>query len=170
MSFEADLKTHYSDVRRRLNPPPISGRDHNEALDRLQAQIKNLNSQLWESAARIRELEKELAGSAVGPMPSMRRILFDTAAYFDIGAHDVLSHHRNWSVVLPRQIAMYFCKTLTLFSLPAIGRFFDDRDHTTVLHSVRKITAARKVDAKLDQDLRVLEKIIKAEPALVAAE
>lgn len=54
---------------------------------------------------------------------------------------DLIGQRRTANVVLPRQIAMYLCKTLTPRSLPDIGRRFGGRDHTTVLHAVRKVTA-----------------------------
>ena len=61
------------------------------------------------------------------------------AEHFEVTKQDLLSARRTANVVLPRQIAMYFAKTMTLRSLPEIGRRFGGRDHTTVLHAVRKI-------------------------------
>ena len=60
-------------------------------------------------------------------------------AYFNLSMLDLLSQRRTRNVAEPRQIAMYLCKTLTTRSLPDIGRRFGGRDHTTVLHAVRKI-------------------------------
>lgn len=59
---------------------------------------------------------------------------------------DLLSSRRTADVVGPRQIAMYLSRTLTLQSLPEIGRLFGGRDHTTVLHAVRKTTAMMEAD------------------------
>jgi chromosomal replication initiator protein len=56
---------------------------------------------------------------------------------------------------------MYFAKELTSLSLPEIGDSFGGRDHTTVLHAVRKITEARKSDNQLNHELHVLDQIIK---------
>lgn len=58
---------------------------------------------------------------------------------FKNGVHDLLAHRRVRKMVRPRQIAIYLCRELTLKSLPEIGRKFAGRDHTTILHSVRKI-------------------------------
>ena len=66
-------------------------------------------------------------------------IIRSTSNYFKIPRNELLSSHRGRSVVYSRQIAMYLAKTLTTRSLPEIGRRFGGRDHTTVLHSVRKI-------------------------------
>lgn len=61
------------------------------------------------------------------------------AEHFDIRLTDILSPRRSRTVARPRQIAMYLCKTLTPYSLPDIGRKFNGRDHTTILHGIRKV-------------------------------
>lgn len=71
------------------------------------------------------------------------KIQMATARYYNVTRADMLSHRRTNTVVKPRQIAMYLCKILTMKSLPEIGRMFGDRDHTTVLHAVRKIEDLR---------------------------
>lgn len=73
--------------------------------------------------------------------PKIISVIRDTSAYYGVSVMDVLSHRRTADVMRPRQIAMYLAKTLTLRSLPEIGRRFGGRDHTTVLHAVRKIEA-----------------------------
>lgn len=73
--------------------------------------------------------------------PKVATIIRDTSAYFGVDVMDVLSQRRTANVMRPRQIGMYLAKTLTLRSLPEIGRRFGGRDHTTVLHAVRKIEA-----------------------------
>jgi chromosomal replication initiator protein len=62
--------------------------------------------------------------------------------------------------VRPRQVAMYLAKTLTPRSLPEIGRRFGGRDHTTVLHAVRKIEAEQVKDVKLGQEIEILKRLI----------
>ena len=71
------------------------------------------------------------------------------------------SKRRPAAIAKPRQIAMYLAKELTQKSLPEIGESFGGRDHTTVLHAVRKIGADRKQDTELNQQLHVLEQTIK---------
>ena len=68
-----------------------------------------------------------------------------------------MAHRRNAEAVYYRQIAMYLVKVLTRHSLPEIGRRFDGRDHTTVLHAVRKIEALRKSDESLDATITSLK-------------
>lgn len=65
------------------------------------------------------------------------------------------------TVALPRQIAMYLCKELTKSSLPEIGDRFGKRDHTTVLHAVKKITELRTKDKDLNYKIHVLEQMLK---------
>jgi chromosomal replication initiator protein len=62
--------------------------------------------------------------------------------------------------VLPRQVAMYLAKTLTLRSLPEIGRRFGGRDHTTVLHAVRKIESLVGNDNVLAEEIELLKRLL----------
>jgi chromosomal replication initiator protein len=71
------------------------------------------------------------------------------------------SKKRPANIARPRQIAMYLAKELTQKSLPEIGELFGGRDHTTVLHAVRKIAAERGNDAQLNHELHVLEQTLK---------
>jgi chromosomal replication initiator protein len=71
------------------------------------------------------------------------------------------SKKRPASIARPRQIAMYLAKELTQKSLPEIGELFGGRDHTTVLHAVRKMSAERQKLVELNQQLHVLEQTLK---------
>jgi chromosomal replication initiator protein len=71
---------------------------------------------------------------------------------------DLLSSRRTANVVRPRQVAMYLAKTLTLRSLPEIGRRFGGRDHTTVLHAVRKIEGLVGNDMALAEEIEILKR------------
>ena len=71
---------------------------------------------------------------------------------------DLLSSRRTANVVRPRQVAMYLAKTLTLRSLPEIGRRFGGRDHTTVLHAVRKIENLVGADSSLAEEIESLKR------------
>lgn len=83
------------------------------------------------------------------------------ADFFKIKISDMYSKRRPANIARPRQIAMYLAKELTQKSLPEIGELFGGRDHTTVLHAVRKITAERAQDSELNQALHVLEQTLK---------
>ena len=73
----------------------------------------------------------------------------------------MLGRDRSREVALPRQIAMYLAKELTKKSLPEIGELFGGRDHTTVLHAVRKVGSDRTKNTELNQQLHVLEQTLK---------
>jgi chromosomal replication initiator protein len=84
------------------------------------------------------------------------------ADFYKIKVADMYSKKRPASIALPRQIAMYLSKELTQKSLPEIGELFGGRDHTTVLHAVRKITDNRIKNADLNRDLHLLEQQIRS--------
>ncbi len=83
------------------------------------------------------------------------------ADFYKIKVADMYSKKRPASIARPRQIAMYLAKDMTKKSLPEIGELFGGRDHTTVLHAVRKIGAERGVNPELNQQLHVLEQTLK---------
>jgi chromosomal replication initiator protein len=92
---------------------------------------------------------------------SLENIQKTVADFYRIKLPDMFSKKRTADLVKPRQIAMFFSKELTSLSLPEIGDAFGGRDHTTVLHAVRKITENRKTDTQLNHELHVLDQIIK---------
>ena len=83
------------------------------------------------------------------------------ADFYKIKVADMYSKKRPASIARPRQIAMYLAKDMTKKSLPEIGELFGGRDHTTVLHAVRKIGAERTTNPELNQQLHVLEQTLK---------
>lgn len=83
------------------------------------------------------------------------------ADFYKIKVADMYSKKRPASIARPRQIAMYLSKEMTQKSLPEIGELFGGRDHTTVLHAVRKIGAERQKNPELNQQLHVLEQTLK---------
>jgi len=83
------------------------------------------------------------------------------ADFYKIKVADMYSKKRPASIARPRQIAMYLAKDMTKKSLPEIGELFGGRDHTTVLHAVRKISAERGINPELNQQLHVLEQTLK---------
>jgi chromosomal replication initiator protein len=92
---------------------------------------------------------------------SVENIQKTVADYYKIKVADMYSKKRPASIARPRQIAMYLAKELTQKSLPEIGELFGGRDHTTVLHAVRKIGGERAQLAELNQQLHVLEQTLK---------
>ena len=82
------------------------------------------------------------------------------ADYYHLKLADLLSARRAREVARPRQVAMYLAKRLTPRSLPEIGRRFGNRDHTTVMHAVKRIDALRVADRELDADVAQLSRML----------
>jgi chromosomal replication initiator protein len=82
------------------------------------------------------------------------------AVHYQVSRSDLLSSRRTRAIVVPRQVAMYLAKVLTPRSLPEIGRRFGNRDHTTVLHAVRKIEGLIGRDQGLARDIEALRRRI----------
>ena len=93
-------------------------------------------------------------------MVSIANIKKSVAQYYNIRITDMDSQRRNRSVARPRQIAMALAKELTNHSLPEIGEDFGGRDHTTVLHAQRKVAELRDSDPKLEEDYRILLRML----------
>ncbi|HET9644287.1 MAG TPA: chromosomal replication initiator protein DnaA, partial [Burkholderiaceae bacterium] len=115
---------------------------------------KEINIQL------AREALKDLL-SIQNRQISVENIQKTVADFYKIKVADMYSKKRPASIARPRQIAMYLAKELTQKSLPEIGELFGGRDHTTVLHAVRKIGGERTKNSELNQQLHVLEQTLK---------
>lgn len=94
-----------------------------------------------------------------------RRVSIDdiqkkVSEHFDIKVADLLSSKRSINIARPRQIAMYLSKVLTTSSLPEIGRKFGGKDHTTVMHAVKKIESMQKEDASFAEDVSILKRVL----------
>ena len=137
--------------------------------------------------SNVRELEgalnrivahSELVGRAI-TIESTQEVLYDllrandrrvtideiqkkVAEHYTIKLADMHSVRRARAVSRPRQVAMYLCKQLTSRSLPEIGRKFGGRDHTTVIHAVRKVEELRATDASFDEDVELLRRMLES--------
>jgi chromosomal replication initiator protein len=133
-----------------------NGRDLEGAINRLLAHSK-LNNQpvTLEMAEReVRDLIRPQEPKRI-KIEDIQRVV---ARQYNVSRSDLLSSRRTANVVRPRQVAMYLAKTLTLRSLPEIGRRFGGRDHTTVLHAVRKIEALVAKDVGLSEEVESLKR------------
>ena len=147
-------------------PPPVlgyiaktvthNGRDLEGALNRLLA-----HSKLTGHAVTLEMAEREVR-DLIRPQEPKRVKIEDiqrvVARQYNVSRSDLLSSRRTANVVRPRQVAMYLAKTLTLRSLPEIGRRFGGRDHTTVLHAVRKIEGLVGNDMALAEEIEILKR------------
>jgi chromosomal replication initiator protein len=82
--------------------------------------------------------------------------------FYNIKMSDLLSGRRQQTIARPRQVAMYFAKTLTTKSLPEIGRKFGGKDHTTVLHAVRKVQEYCTQDVEFSADVDILRRLLES--------
>lgn len=147
-------------------PPPVleylaktithNGRDLEGAINRLLAHSKlNATPVTLEMAEReVRDLVRPQEPKRV-KIEDIQRVV---ARQYNVSRSDLLSSRRTANVVRPRQVAMYLAKTLTLRSLPEIGRRFGGRDHTTVLHAVRKIESLVSKDLTLSDEVELLKR------------
>ena len=110
--------------------------------------------------ALAREALKDLL-SIQNRQVGVENIQKTVADFYKIKVADMYSKKRPASIARPRQIAMYIAKEMTQKSLPEIGELFGGRDHTTVLHAVRKISAERQKNTDLNHQLHVLEQTLK---------
>ena len=108
----------------------------------------------------VKEALKDLL-SVQNRQISVENIQKTVADFFNIKVADMYSKKRPANIARPRQIAMYLAKELTQKSLPEIGDLFGGRDHTTVLHAVRKIAADRAKSPECNHELHVLEQTLK---------
>jgi chromosomal replication initiation ATPase DnaA len=91
------------------------------------------------------------------PDVPLSKIVDEVCRFYSVTKLDMMSDRRGRDIMRPRHIAYYLCRYLSTQSLPAIGRAFAGRDHTTILNGVRNIEVRRKVEADLDADLIQLQ-------------
>lgn len=135
-----------------------SGRELEGAVTRLYA-----NWQYMRAPVRLDIAETVIRDLVQGIEPrriKIEDILRIVSRHFGVSKGDLLSQRRHRSVVWPRQIGMYLAKQLTARSLPEIGRRFGNRDHTTVLHAIRKIDGELNGNARLREELEELKKLL----------
>lgn len=134
-----------------------SGRDLEGALNQL------LFRQTFEPDMTVEKVEEYLGHLIRNGDPKRVRvedIQRVVARHYNVPRTDLLSNRRTRMIVRPRQVAMYLAKMMTPRSLPEIGRRFGGRDHTTVLHAVRKIEDQIGGDVKMAQEMELLKRLI----------
>ena len=136
-----------------------SGRELEGAVHRLRASY-----QLTDEPVTIAVAEQIVRDLMRGAEPRRVRIddiLRTVSKHYGVNRSDLLSGRRNRSIVRPRQIGMYLAKLLTSRSLPEIGRRFGNRDHTTVLHAIRKIEQLMSDDTQLREEIELLKRLLR---------
>ena len=116
-----------------------------------------------------REIDMELTQDCLADVlrASERKITVEeiqrkVSDYYNIRLSDIIGPKRLRSYARPRQVAMYLCKQLTSRSLPEIGRRFGGRDHTTVMHGVKRIEELKTTDGQIAEDVEMLRRALEA--------
>ncbi len=135
-----------------------NGRDLEGALNRLVAQWQFTNAAVTMTSAEV--TLRDLIGLREPRRVRIEDIQKAVSKHFNVSKADLLSSRRTRTIVRPRQIAMYLAKMLTPRSLPEIGRRFGGRDHTTVLHAVRKVEELMRDDRNLAEEVELLKRVI----------
>jgi len=149
---------------------PTDARDHLAA--RINATPRDLEGAFNQVVARLEFLGKPLTLESIQEAlahsrytgqakPTVDKIQRATAKQFGISMEEMLSKRRARAIARPRQVAMYLSKMLTTRSLPDIGRRFGGRDHTTVIHAVKRIDKLRAEDTGLNSNIEALLETLK---------
>ncbi len=134
----------------------------------ISSNVRNLQGALNKTVAHARvfgdDITIDLAKKALKDMIDENNVnditipsIIDTVArYYNITTKDIISPTRKSNIAFPRQIAMYICRIKTSYSLPVIGKYFADRDHTTVLYAVDKVAEKIKNDKEIENNVNEL--------------
>ncbi|HPJ76118.1 MAG: chromosomal replication initiator protein DnaA [Clostridia bacterium] len=134
----------------------------------ISSNVRNLQGALNKTVAHARvfgdDITIDLAKKALKDMIDENNVnditipsIIDTVArYYNITTKDIISPTRKSNIAFPRQIAMYICRIKTSYSLPVIGKYFADRDHTTVLYAVDKVAEKIKTDKEVENNVNEL--------------
>jgi len=169
--LESPVRESPAKIRRRLFNP-VGGRESSEIeivaepvarklrfeqaareqATQITARINELERVIHESAAELKKLRMEaFPGQLTDPNapPTLTQILAVVSDFYFTPIIHILSKRHTACTVLPRHVTMFLARQLTLLSLPEIGRRMGGRDHTTVMHAVRKITDRAADDVEL---------------------
>jgi len=150
-----EMRRRYSDAKAKLwGPPPRPRRFIAPPTVKAQPTPPD--------AIDVRIKRRPCRKDDVAFLSEIKRIQWLVCHYYQVDRLELLSARRHAQIIKPRHVAMYLSKTLTLKSLPEIGRRFGGRDHTTVLSAVRRITARLKTDEVLANDIQTLTEWVRA--------
>ncbi|WP_205520931.1 chromosomal replication initiator protein DnaA [Propylenella binzhouense] len=137
---------------------PTNGRDLDGALNRLICRAEFSDLPITVAVAEV--AIADLVGLREPKRIRIEDIQKVVSSHFNVSKTDLLSARRTRAIVRPRQIAMYLAKTMTTRSFPEIGKRFGGRDHTTVLHAVRKVEELASGDDTLAQEIELLKRML----------
>jgi len=135
------------------------GRELEGAIIRLRAAVRLTGEPVTVDSAEF--IVRDLMSASEPKRIKIDDILRIISKHFAVNRSELLSSRRNRSIVRPRQIGMYLAKNLTQRSLPEIGRRFGNRDHTTVLHAIRKVEQLMSDDMSLKEEIELLKRLLR---------
>ena len=127
---------------------------HCETIRKLRAE----NASLSASYNALNTKYLALSDGKPSTPPTIAAIVKCVSTRLNVPINDILGQRREQRITRARQICCYLARHLTLWSYPAIGKYIGSRDHTTVLASVRRITALRAADTIVDQEISLIER------------
>ena len=140
-----------------------------ENIRELEGVINHLSLALHQGREITMNLAKEaLKHIAVNDLHEITAgvIIDDVSRFFNISVEDLMSKKRTKELVFPRQIAMYLCRTLTEMSYPDIGKAFNGKDHTTVMHACEQISKQVETNPDLQRTMDEIKRNIKSDDSL----
>lgn len=146
-----ELGSHYKDIRKRLIAGVVVPLPVKEAPPVQQSEPAEV---LFHPA--IVEAKDPL-GVCDFPVPTMKMIVEEVAAFYEVPAVGIVGESHRHSLSRPRHIATWLADHLTGFSSVRIGRSFGDRDHSTIVHGIKKINAALKTNERLADEIQIIK-------------
>lgn len=144
-------------------PPIVLDPIYNEISTKIQALVAEADELLKKLEVLCTKHQNIIQSKGL----SIRAIQETVADYYDFSRSEMMADRRDKHVVKARHVAIYLAKTLTKMSLPALGKFFGGRDHTTILHAARKIEETINTDLALREDIvNIVEELKKTAPNL----
>ena len=135
------------------------------ALARIRGMAMALGVPISLDLAKQALADSRSASRDEAPQPTIQQIIDAVTGYYDIKLGDLMSKRRHKSVALPRQVCMWLARKHTRFSLEEIGGYFGGRDHTTVMHAVRTVSARTASDEALSGDVERIERLLSRQEA-----
>lgn len=188
LNIEATQKRHYAGVKARLSassqkrtltdaeradiirnnetrlaqlrPVLPEGKPESDAAAFRASVIDDIKRTISELSKTIKDLQENTTPLRPPSMHPVAFIFKIVARYYHVNFQDMLSKRRTAELIRPRHVALYLAKELTLRSYPDIARRMGDRDHTTALHAIRKITRRRTIDCELNDEIEQLMAIL----------
>lgn len=160
----AEAKRRYMEIYRRNHPAPkpvpiVRAEKPKPVLRLVPPEPVEAAPAIAEEGAPAADPNRVRDWLIIDTKPKIANVLKETADHYGVTVADIISARRTAKIMKPRQMAMYIARFVTLRSLPEIGRRMGDRDHTTILHGIRRIEGMIEAgDEELSADVAAIRK------------